>query len=162
MFRRIWWDRGRMNFRTLILIIWLQFLICKWREEEAGLVKKRRMRLGRIFCCWCDIDHFTESFFAQTDCCRSRASLLKRRSEFKWRSCDLQEKQHQIDVLLFPCLHSVFCSWPFSGAYSQVPIQSESKTDRIRKINKRSNLSSELSECFKKDMLGMFILPEVV
>ena len=54
-----------MRFRTLVLI-GFKFLDCKRREEDANLAKKRRMRLRRIFCRF-DIDHLTESFFAQTD-----------------------------------------------------------------------------------------------
>lgn len=58
----------------MLILIGFNTLDCKGREE-ANLAKKRRMRLRRIFC-RCDIDHFIESFFAQTDCCRCRVSLL--------------------------------------------------------------------------------------
>lgn len=50
-----------------------------------------------------------------------------------------------------------------SGAYSQVSIKRESKTDQIRNVNKRSNLSSGIvRNVQKKGKLGMFNLPEVV
>ena len=152
MFGRIWWDRGRMRSRTLILI---EFNIdCKGRGEEVNLAKKRRMRLRRIFCISV-IDHFIELF--QTECCRCRVSLLKRRSKFKWRSylwlVGKVRFNTSFPLLAFSLMFPTFFFTKL-GAYSQISIKSEDKTDQIRKINKRSSLSSELSEFFKKRCQG--------